>query len=351
MIANARMYSVSPEAAALWRALLAALIETSGSSIAVIDHPEPTPLEELWRRNDKGAVFMCGLPYARAASRPVLLAAPVPSPPEFAGAAQYWSDLVVRRDSDFGAIEQTFGQRIAFTVPESQSGCVAALTYLMSLHRSQTPNRDAPLYRELIAPTITPLGALTAVVDGAADVAPIDSYALRLLELYRPELTSQVRVIAQTMPTPIPPLVASPEAASPAGTSQAGPPLAGVSQAEASAVVASSPVASSQIAVPQVAFPRVASPQIPLPLVASAVGAVAPQSSVGVLDSLRKAFVDAPQSPAIRGLMDKLLVSRFIAAQPSSYDILRDQYEEATRYWRLHRLATVIHPRYVNHLT
>jgi ABC-type phosphate/phosphonate transport system substrate-binding protein len=50
---------------------------------------------------------------------------------------------------------------------------------------------------------------LAAVVDGKADIAPIDSYAFRLLRKYRPELVSAVRVIGETAPTPIPPLVAS----------------------------------------------------------------------------------------------------------------------------------------------
>ena len=89
-------------------------------------------MEALWRRTDMGAVFMCGLPFSRAEPRPVLVAAPVPSPPEFEGQARYWSDFVVRADSDFHTVEDTFGKRIAFTVPDSQSGCVAALTYFMS---------------------------------------------------------------------------------------------------------------------------------------------------------------------------------------------------------------------------
>ena len=47
------------------------------------------------------------------------------------------------------------------------------------------------------------------VVDGAADVAPIDSYAFSLLQKYRRDLTSQLRSVARTAHTPIPPLVAS----------------------------------------------------------------------------------------------------------------------------------------------
>jgi ABC-type phosphate/phosphonate transport system substrate-binding protein len=214
VIANARMYSVSAEAGAVWHKLLSAIIAQAGVPVAVIDYPAPAPLEDLWSRTDQAAVFMCGLPYSRAEPQPVLIAAPIPSPAEFHGVAHYWSDFVVRKDSDFHEVQDTFGKRIAFTVPGSQSGCAAALTYLMAAHREGQVPLHAPLFSEIIAPTITPMGALAAVVDGAADLAPIDSYALRLLEKYRPDLTSQVRVVGQTVPTPIPPLVASATSAS-----------------------------------------------------------------------------------------------------------------------------------------
>src|SRR3984893_14066280 len=201
MIVNARMYSVSTEAGAVWRELLSAIIAQAGVPASVLDYPPPAPLEDLWLRTDQAAVFMCGLPYSRAEPRPVLIAAPIPSPAEFHGAPHYWSDFVVRKDSAFRTVQDAFGQRIAFTVPGSQSGCAAALSYLMATPRemtAQTPAQAAlrappPLFSEIIAPTITPVGALTAVADGAADIAPIDSYAFRLLRKYRPELASAVR--------------------------------------------------------------------------------------------------------------------------------------------------------------
>ena len=203
MIANARMYSVSPEAAGLWRRLLAAVIEHAGLDIRLLEHTGPAPISELWQRPDKAAVFMCGLPFSRSDPRPELIAAPVPSPPDFRGLPQYWSEMVVRKDSDFQIIEDTFGGRIALTVPDSQSGCLAALYYLM------TAADRFPLYAEVTAPRITPIGAMSAVLDGAADVAPIDSYAYCLLQKYRSDLTSQLRIIGRTARTPIPPLVAS----------------------------------------------------------------------------------------------------------------------------------------------
>jgi ABC-type phosphate/phosphonate transport system substrate-binding protein len=203
MIANARMYSVSTQAAALWRQLLQAVIEHAGLDIALLEHREPQPINDLWQRTDKAAVFMCGLPFALSEPRPELIAAPVPSPADFHGLPQYWSEMVVRRDSAFRSIEDTFGTRIALTVPDSQSGCLAALYYLIGVADR------FPLYGEVITPRVTPLGAMSAVIDGAAEVAPIDSYAFCLLQKFRPDLTSQLRVIARTAATPIPALVAS----------------------------------------------------------------------------------------------------------------------------------------------
>jgi ABC-type phosphate/phosphonate transport system substrate-binding protein len=291
VIANARMYSVNAEAGAVWRELLSGIIAQAGVPAAVIDYPPPAPLEDLWLRTDQAAVFMCGLPYSRAEPQPVLIAAPVPSPAEFNGAPHYWSDFVVRKEGAFRTVQDAFGKRIAFTVPSSQSGCAAALTYLMAAHRepaadAAAPTRrellGAPLFSEVIAPTITPLGALAAVVDGAAEIAPVDSYALRLLRRYRPDLTSGVRVVGQTIPTPIPPLVAS---------------AMTVSEKE--------------------------------------------------LAALRSAFLEAHQSASLKALMDELLLLRFARPDPNAYAVLRERFDAATAYFRSHRLAAMTHPAFV----
>jgi ABC-type phosphate/phosphonate transport system substrate-binding protein len=60
-----------------------------------------------------------------------------------------------------------------------------------------------------VAPVFTPMGALRAVIDGHADVAPLDSYALALMRRHASDLVAQVRVVASTEPTAIPALVAS----------------------------------------------------------------------------------------------------------------------------------------------
>jgi ABC-type phosphate/phosphonate transport system substrate-binding protein len=197
------MYAVSPAAAQSWRELFLQLARRARMPLQVIDHPAPAPIADLWARSDKAAVFMCGLPYSRAAPQPQLLAAPVPSAPEFHGQPLYWSEFVVGVQSAHRTLDDTFGGRIAFTSPESQSGFAAPLRHL------REAGDGTPLYREVIAPQITPQGALAAVAEGRADTAAIDAYSLQLLRRFAPELVARVRVVARTEPRPIPPLVAS----------------------------------------------------------------------------------------------------------------------------------------------
>jgi ABC-type phosphate/phosphonate transport system substrate-binding protein len=202
-IASARMYAVSAAAADTWRELFLQLARRARMPLQIVDHPAPASIAELWARSDKAAVFMCGLPYSRATPQPQLLAAPVPSAPEFRGQPLYWSEFVVATASAHRSLEDTFGGRIAFTSPESQSGFAAPLRHL------REASDGTPPYREVIAPQITPQGALAAVAEGRADIAAIDAYSLQLLRRFAPELAARVRVVARTEPRPIPPLVAS----------------------------------------------------------------------------------------------------------------------------------------------
>jgi len=190
---------------------------------------------------------------------------------------RYWSELVVRRDSSFENVADTFGRRIAFTVMDSQSGYAAPLNFLA---KQPGPN---PRYAEVVAPCVTPLGALTAVIEGEAEVAPVDSYAFALLERYCPHLTSQVRSVARTEPTPIPPLVASP----------------------------------GSFAAP------------------------------GSFDALQAAFLQAHRSLELQPLMQALLLERFVLPDPAAYDTLSAAVEDSLAFWRLHPIARIVHPAFI----
>jgi len=77
-IANARMYSVGPGAAAAWKELFEWVARESAVDLSVIDHVFPAPLADLWSRPDLGCAFMCGFPYKLSQHSPRPVAAPVP---------------------------------------------------------------------------------------------------------------------------------------------------------------------------------------------------------------------------------------------------------------------------------
>jgi ABC-type phosphate/phosphonate transport system substrate-binding protein len=209
LVANARMYAVTPQVHAAWQALFSWVANTSNVSLAYLDHAPPAPLETLWARNDLGMAFMCGFPFASAARKPHLIAAPVPSPSRYCGKPRYCTDFVVRADRPFRCLSDTFGGRLGWTVEHSQSGYNAVRYHLLrySQERFRSP------FAQWVGPLITPRRAIEAVLEGTIDVAPLDSYVHDLLKRHEPETASKLRTIEETVMTPIPPLVGSIEVA------------------------------------------------------------------------------------------------------------------------------------------
>lgn len=200
------MYAVTAEARELWRRLLDRVGHAAGVPLTYVEHAAPAPLEALWSRDDLGVAFMCGYPFARAEPPLQAVAAPVPRNPRCGGCAVYWTDLVVRADSPFRTLADTFGGRIGWTVEHSQSGFNALRHHLLA-HRA---GRDAPLYRASVGPLVTPRRVVEAVLSGEIDVGPLDSYFHDLLRRFEPETASRLRSVDLTPRTPMPLLVASP---------------------------------------------------------------------------------------------------------------------------------------------
>jgi ABC-type phosphate/phosphonate transport system substrate-binding protein len=198
------MYGVTPPVASAWRELFLWVGQRAGVDLQWIDHAFPAPLGELWSRPDLGCAFMCGFPYARSATKPTLLAAPVPSPPRYGGKPVYFTDFIVRATVDYRILEDTFGGRIGYTVEDSQSGFNAPRHHLLKFRTTLRPT----LYKESVGPLITPRRVIEAVLENRIDVGPLDSYCHDLLKKHDPALTGKLRVVATTAPTPIPPLVA-----------------------------------------------------------------------------------------------------------------------------------------------
>jgi len=204
-ITNARMYSVTPEVEGYWRTLLEHISAEAGATLRYLPYPAPQPLEDLWRRADLAAVFMCGYPIATQLSAVIPIAAPIPRADWARGRALYRTDLIVRRDAPFSAFEDTFGRRAGWTVAHSHSGFNAFRHHLL---RYRTSTRPA-LYSEMVGNLVTARKVLDSVREGRIDVGPLDAYWHLLIARHAPELTAGVRVLASTELVPAPAFVAA----------------------------------------------------------------------------------------------------------------------------------------------
>jgi len=204
-IANARMYSAAPAAKAAWKDVLGWVLRHAGLPWDVIDYDAPAPLNALWARDDLGLAMMCGLPYARREPRPLLLAAPIPSPARYGGQPVYMTDIVVRADAPYQRIEDTFGGVAGYTLADSMSGGVV-FAHVLAPYRQA---RGSRLYRASVGNLIHARGVIEALAEGRIDVGPLDSYYHDLLRAHDPALAGRVRTIATTRPLPIPPLIAT----------------------------------------------------------------------------------------------------------------------------------------------
>ena len=204
-IANARMYSVTPAVEAIWQDLLARVAQMADVPLTYLPYPVPQPLEKLWARPDLGCVFMCGYPIALKLADVIPIAAPIPSAAWANGKPLYRSDLIVRRDSPFETLEDTFGGTAGWTVEHSHSGFNAFRHHLLHYRSAAQPT----LYREMRGNLVTARKILECVLDGSIDVGPLDAYWHSLIAKHLPDLTKDIRVVASTDLAPIPAFVAS----------------------------------------------------------------------------------------------------------------------------------------------
>jgi ABC-type phosphate/phosphonate transport system substrate-binding protein len=198
------MYAVAPGASAAWNQLFEWLADASGVKLDIIDHAFPASLESLWMRDDLGAAFMCGWPFARTEIKPRVVAAPIPAGRRYGGRPDYFTDFVVRVDSAFATLPDTFGHRLAYTAAGSHSGFNAVRHHLATNFA-----RQGPQYRAWIGPLTTPRRVVDAILAGDAEVGPLDSYAYDLLRRHEPDLMTRLRLVDSTVSAPMPALIAS----------------------------------------------------------------------------------------------------------------------------------------------
>ena len=205
LVANARMYAVTPQVRDAWRALFDWVSRYSGIPLVYVDHAAPAPLEELWSRHDLAATFMCGFPFASAAPKPLILAAPVPSPPRYRRQPVYCTDFVVRADGKYRNVSDTFGGRIGWTVPR----------FAVRIQRRPASPVEVPTRIQAIVHAKHRTAGDAAQGDrggcGPRDRHWPARFNVRdLLERHEPATAAKLRTVDSTAMTPIPPLIASP---------------------------------------------------------------------------------------------------------------------------------------------
>jgi ABC-type phosphate/phosphonate transport system substrate-binding protein len=203
-IANARMYAVTPAVEAAWQALLSHICAEAEVPLAYWPYPAPQPMEGLWQRPDLGCVLMCGYPIALRLAHVTPLAAPIPALDWAGGRALYRSDLIVRAESPFRRIEDTFGHRAGWTVEHSHSGFNAFRHHLLAFRGKDRPK----LYGSVTGHLVTARRILDSVTEGSIDVGPLDGFWYALIARHAPHLVKNIRVIGTTALAPIPAFVA-----------------------------------------------------------------------------------------------------------------------------------------------
>jgi phosphonate transport system substrate-binding protein len=167
------------------------------------------PWPERLRLFDSGRIhvcWMCGLPYTwradRARKKVELLAAPVMASTRYRGRPVYFSDVVVRSDSQSRSFDDLRGAIWAYNEDTSHSGYGAVRFHMTRLgHRRGFFGRIIEAgYHE---------ASVRMLLDGTVDASAIDSTVLDLLQERDPSLRSRLRLIDVIGPSPIPPWVVS----------------------------------------------------------------------------------------------------------------------------------------------
>ena len=148
--------------------------------------------------------WMCGYPYVQETAVPdppiELLAMPVFAGARYQNQPVYFSDVVVRGDSQFTKFADLRGATWAYNEIGSQSG------YHIVRYKLAQIGENGDFFGKVVA-SGAHLSSLAMVLAGEVDAAAIDSTVLEMALREDPALSGQIRLIEALGPSPIPPWV------------------------------------------------------------------------------------------------------------------------------------------------
>lgn len=173
-----------------------------------IQFVDDIPWQARERLIDSGEIqvyWICGLVYVLQADQQLpieLLAAPVMQGDRYQHRPIYFSDVIVRQDSQFQSFSELQGASWAYNEPRSHSG------YYVTRYSLATRGLGSGYFGQVVASGAHQT-SLQLVLRGEIDASAIDSTVLAL-ELQRdPTIADQIRIIDSFGPSPIPPWIIS----------------------------------------------------------------------------------------------------------------------------------------------
>ena len=145
--------------------------------------------------------FLCGASVLELADAALAVVPLVAAVAEGSAGPRYTSQVIVSREAAATGLGELRGARFAYNDAGSLSGVWSVATRLAELGADWS-------FFGAVAASGSHVASVERVVEGAADVAGIDSIVLARLRASEPALTERVRVIEGLGPYPAPPLVA-----------------------------------------------------------------------------------------------------------------------------------------------
>ena len=190
---------VSPEATfSTYRQLVRRISRKVGRDTDFVMRPSYAEVREKLEKGEVDVAFVCTGTYVHSlrGKRIKLLVQP-----EFAGGRQYQCLLIVPARSSSRTMDDLRGKVMAFTDPESNTGCLVPTMAFRDL------GHDPPSFFKRIIFTGSHDRSILSVAAGVVDCAAVDSLVWDSLVQDRPSLAAKVRVIWRSEAFGPPPIV------------------------------------------------------------------------------------------------------------------------------------------------
>ncbi len=189
------------EGFAYYQQLLNYIEERLGRPVKFVDRESYVEVNNLLKSGDIDVAFVCGRPYVDGHDEfgMELLVAP-----QAYGEVEYYSYIIVSKDSSIKSFEDLRGKSFAFCDPLSNSGKAFPMYLLAKI--GETPDS----YFEKYYHTYAHDKSIKAVAQGIVDGAAVDHLIWEYLNRMNPADTLKTRVIVKSPPFGIPPVVVRP---------------------------------------------------------------------------------------------------------------------------------------------